>query len=58
MADFGMAAFSLFFMQSPSFLEPQRRIEQGSGRSDCQSLFDGAATERPSIFTRCWRRLS
>ena len=39
MADFGMAAFSLFFMQSPSFLEHQRRIEQGSGRSNCQSLF-------------------
>ena len=38
-ADFGMAAFSLFFMQSPSFLAHQRRIEQGCGRSNCQSLF-------------------
>jgi hypothetical protein len=38
-ADFGMAAFSLFFMQSPSFLEHQRRIERGHGRSNCESLF-------------------
>lgn len=39
MADFGMAAFASFFMQSPSFLAHQRRIEQGHGRSNCQSLF-------------------
>jgi len=38
MADFGMAAFAPFFMQSPSFLAHQRRIEQGHGRSN-QSLF-------------------
>ena len=39
MVDFGMAAFAPFFMQSPSFLAHQRRIEQGHGRSNCQSLF-------------------
>jgi hypothetical protein len=39
MADFGMAAFSVFFMQSPSFLAHQRRMEEGHGRSNCQSLF-------------------
>jgi len=39
MADFGMAAFAPFFIQSPSFLAHQRRIEQGHGRSNCQSLF-------------------
>jgi hypothetical protein len=40
MVDFGMAAFSAFFMQSPSFLDHQRRLENGHGRSNCQTLFD------------------
>jgi hypothetical protein len=39
MADIGMAAFSVFFMQSPSFLAHQRQLEQGHGRSNCTSLF-------------------
>ena len=39
-ADFGMAAFSAFFMQSPSFLDHQRRLEDGHARSNCQTLFD------------------
>ena len=39
MGDIGMAAFSVFFMQSPSFLAHQRRLEQGHGRSNCASLF-------------------
>jgi hypothetical protein len=39
MADIGMAAFSVFFMQSPSFLSHQRYFEQGHGRSNCASLF-------------------
>jgi hypothetical protein len=39
MGDIGMAAFSVFFMQSPSFLSHQRRFEEGHGRSNCQSLF-------------------
>jgi len=34
-----MSAFSLFFMQSPSFLAHQRRLEEGQGRSNCQTLF-------------------
>src|SRR5262245_21977965 len=37
--DIGMAAFSVFFMQSPSFLAHQKRLEQGHGRSNIQSLF-------------------
>src|SRR3954463_16239207 len=37
MAD--LSAFSLFFMQSPSFLAHQRRLEEGQGRSNCQTLF-------------------
>ena len=39
MGDIGMAAFSVFFMQSPSFLAHQQRLEQGHGRSNCASLF-------------------
>ena len=39
MGDIGMAAFSVFFMQSPSFLAHQRHFEKGHGRSNCASLF-------------------
>jgi hypothetical protein len=39
MADIGMAAFSLFFMQSESFLAHQRSLEEGRKASNCQSLF-------------------
>jgi hypothetical protein len=39
MADIGLAAFSVFFMQSPSFLAHQRHLAQGQGRSNCESLF-------------------
>jgi len=39
MADFGMAAFSVFFMQSPSFLAHQTRMEEGCGRSNGATLF-------------------
>ena len=40
MADFGLSAFAMFFMQSASFLSFQRRLEQGHGRSNCQTLFE------------------
>ena len=43
MADFGLAAFSVFFMQSPSFLGHQRTLAEGHGRSNCQTLFGMAA---------------
>jgi hypothetical protein len=43
MADIGLSAFSLFFMQSESFLEYQRGLEQGSADSNCRSLFGMAA---------------
>ncbi|MGH3544773.1 MAG: hypothetical protein ACRDPW_02405 [Mycobacteriales bacterium] len=39
MADVGMAAFSLFFTQSESFLVYQRSLEERSSRSNCRSLF-------------------
>ncbi len=37
--DIGMAAFSIFFMQSPSFLAYQRQLSDGHGRSNCETLF-------------------
>ena len=43
MADIGLAAFSVFFMQSPSFLGHQRALAEGHGRSNCQTLFGMAA---------------
>lgn len=39
MSDIALAAFSAFFMQSPSFLAHQRQLEEGHGRSNCQTLF-------------------
>lgn len=39
MADFGLSGFSMFFMQSASFLSFQRTLEKGQGRSNCQTLF-------------------
>jgi hypothetical protein len=43
MADIGLSAFALFFMGSPSFLAHQRPLEEGHGRSNCQTLFGIAA---------------
>jgi hypothetical protein len=39
MADIGLSAFSLFFMQSESFLSHQRSLEEGQKTSNCQTLF-------------------
>ena len=39
MADFVLAAFAPFFMQSPSFLAHQRHLEIAQGRSNFQTLF-------------------
>ncbi len=39
MADIGLSAFSLFFMQSELFLSYQRGLEKGRKASHCQSLF-------------------
>ena len=38
-SDFGVSAFSMFFMQSASFLAFQRGLEKGQGRSNGQTLF-------------------
>jgi hypothetical protein len=40
MKDIGMAAFSVFFMQNASFLQHQKRLQEGQGLSNCQTLFD------------------
>src|SRR3954453_1254637 len=39
MADIGLSAFSLFFMQSGSFLAHQRALQDGRKMSNGQSLF-------------------
>jgi hypothetical protein len=39
MGDIGLSAFSLFFMQSESFLSHQRSLEEGRKTSNCQTLF-------------------
>ena len=39
MADIGLSAFSLFFMQSESFLAHQRHLERGQGSCNCHTLF-------------------
>ena len=39
MADVGMAALSVFFMQSPSFLSHQRALAEGRTRSNAHTLF-------------------
>ncbi len=69
MADFGLSAFAMFFMQSASFLSFQRTLERGQGRSNCQTLFgiekipsdndirdmlDGAD---PALLAPCFQRI-
>ena len=39
MADIGLSAFSLFFMQSELFLSCQRSLEKGRKTSNCHTLF-------------------
>ena len=39
MADAGLSTFSVFFMQSPSFLEHQRTLEQAHGENNARTLF-------------------
>jgi hypothetical protein len=39
MSDIGLAAFSVFFMGSPSFLANQTALVAGQGRSNCHTLF-------------------
>jgi hypothetical protein len=39
MVDAGLSAFSVFFMQSPSFLEYQRTLAQAHGENNARTLF-------------------
>src|ERR1035437_9522639 len=68
-ADFGLSAFAMFFMQSASFLSFQRSLEKGRGRSNCQTLFgiekipsdnyirDMLDAADPALLTPCFERL-
>ena len=40
MTDAGLSAFSVFFMQSPSFLDFQRTMQETQGKSNAQTLFN------------------
>lgn len=40
MTDAGLSAFSVFFMQSPSFLDFQRTMQETQGKNNAQTLFD------------------
>ncbi len=69
MADFGLSAFAMFFMQSASFLSFQRSLEKGQGRSNCQTLFgiekipsdnyirDMLDAADPALLAPCFARL-
>lgn len=69
MADFGLSAFAMFFMQSASFLSFQRALETGRGRSNCQSLFgvekippdnyirDMLDSADPALLAPCFERM-
>jgi hypothetical protein len=69
MADFGLSAFAMFFVQSASFLSFQRALEKGQGRSNCQSLFgiekipsdnyirDMLDEADPALLAPCFRQL-
>ncbi len=39
LVDAGLSAFSVFFMQSPSFLEYQSTLEQAHGENNARTLF-------------------
>ena len=39
MTDAGLSAFSVFFMQSPSFLDFQRTMQETQGKNNAHSLF-------------------
>ncbi|MCX7097943.1 MAG: hypothetical protein NTV43_08585 [Methylococcales bacterium] len=39
LTDAGLSAFSVFFMQSPSFLEFQRSMQETQGKNNAQTLF-------------------
>lgn len=60
MADIGLSAFSLFFMQSESFLSYQRSLEEGRKTSNCHTLFGMAKIPQENFsaitFVRCSTR--
>jgi hypothetical protein len=53
-ADFGLAAFSMFFMQSASFLAYQCALELGQGRSNGQTLFEIVDAKGKVTYSMAW----
>ena len=53
-ANFGLAAFSIFFMQSASFLAYQRALEMGQGRSNGQTLFEIVDENGRVTYSMAW----
>ena len=53
MADIGLSAFSLFFMQSESFLSYQRSLAEGRKTSNCHTLFGMAKIPTDNHIVRC-----
>src|SRR3954462_4908584 len=53
MTDIGLSAFSLFFMQSESFLAHQRVLQDGRKMSNCQSLFGMTAVPTDNHIRAC-----
>src|SRR3954454_10479240 len=56
MADLGLAAFSVFFAQSPSFLAHQRQLAAGHGRSNAHTLFGMSRTPVTATSAACSTR--
>jgi hypothetical protein len=52
--DFGLAAFSMFFMQSASFLAYQCALERGQGRSNGQTLFEIVDAKGKVTYSMAW----
>ena len=58
MADAGVRAFSVFFMQRSSFLEYQRRMQQEQGRNTVQSMFGAHEIPSDNQIATYWIRSS
>ena len=57
LVDAGMAAFAMFFVQSPSFLAAQREMKGRKGRSNAEKLF-GLRSRATIKSGTCWIRLN
>ena len=51
-SDAALSAFSVFFTQSPSFLDAQTRVEQGGGKSNAQTIFRPVRLTKPLLLPK------